>query len=180
MGNSLDKGHVLTVSLWDDGEANMLWLDSTYPLSKPPTKPGVLRGECPGGEQSTPTYIREHFPDAYVTFTNAYIGPIGSLLRDLAPALPTPAPADPTPAPARPTPAPAKSCAKFCERTDLTSSGKSCRFMSLFKNLCGASYIVEGDVATPCAWIDDKCREDDENASTCPELAATCAAAGSS
>jgi len=183
MGESLDKGHVLTLSLWDDVEANMLWLDSAYPLSKPKTKPGVLRGECPGGEQSTPTYIREHFPDAHVTFTNAYVGPIGSLLQDLAPALPTPAPAvpapTPTPAPASPTPAPENGCAKLCARTDLTASGKYCRFMSLFKTLCAASYIVEGGVATPCAWIGDKCREDDKNALTCPKLAAVCAAAGS-
>ena len=28
---SLDRGHVLVMSLWDDYSVNMLWLDSDYP-----------------------------------------------------------------------------------------------------------------------------------------------------
>merc|ERR1719188_2829770 len=35
MGESLDRGHVMIFSLWDDVEVNMLWLDSAYPLTKP-------------------------------------------------------------------------------------------------------------------------------------------------
>ena len=31
MGESLARGHVLVMSLWDDHAANMLWLDSDYP-----------------------------------------------------------------------------------------------------------------------------------------------------
>jgi cellulose 1,4-beta-cellobiosidase len=31
MGKSMDNGMVLVMSIWDDHEANMLWLDSTYP-----------------------------------------------------------------------------------------------------------------------------------------------------
>merc|ERR1712061_58560 len=54
MGRSLDRGQVLALSLWDDVEVNMLWLDSAYPLNKPVTSPGVRRGTCPGGESSTP------------------------------------------------------------------------------------------------------------------------------
>jgi len=80
MGRSLDRGHVLAVSLWDDVEVNMLWLDSTYPLNKPSVSPGVRRGSCPGGESSTPTYVRNTFPDGYVRFANAAIGEIGSTL----------------------------------------------------------------------------------------------------
>jgi len=78
MGQSLDRGQVLALSLWDDVEVNMLWLDSAYPLDKDKTQPGVLRGDCPGGEQSTPTYVRNKYPDGYVTFSNAAIGEIGS------------------------------------------------------------------------------------------------------
>ena len=37
MGESLDRGHVMIFSLWDDVEVNMLWLDSAYPLNKPVT-----------------------------------------------------------------------------------------------------------------------------------------------
>jgi len=78
MGHSLDRGQVLALSLWDDVEVNMLWLDSAYPLDKGITEPGVKRGECPGGDESTPTYVRNNFPDGYVTFQNIAIGEIGS------------------------------------------------------------------------------------------------------
>jgi len=82
MGKSLDRGHVLAVSLWDDVEVNMLWLDSAFPLDKPVDKPGILRGDCPGGQKSTPEYVRKNFPDGYVSFQNAYVGPIGSFLKN--------------------------------------------------------------------------------------------------
>merc|ERR1711963_52168 len=62
------------------GEVNMLWLDSAYPLDKPTTAPGVRRGMCPGGESSTPTYVRKTYPDGYVKFANAAIGEINSTL----------------------------------------------------------------------------------------------------
>jgi len=78
MGKSLDRGHVLALSLWDDVEVNMLWLDSAYPLDKPSTMPGVKRGTCPGGESSTPTYVRNKYPDGNVRFANAAIGEINS------------------------------------------------------------------------------------------------------
>jgi cellulose 1,4-beta-cellobiosidase len=81
MGQSLDRGHVLALSLWDDVEVNMLWLDSAYPLDKNENEPGVLRGSCPGGESSTPTYVRNRYPDSYVRFANAAIGEIGSTLE---------------------------------------------------------------------------------------------------
>merc|ERR1712241_1446276 len=96
MGDSLDRGHVMAISLWDDVAVNMLWLDSVYPLDKPANDPGVKRGDCPGGEQSTPTYVRNNFPDAWVSFQTAFIGPIGSFLD---PVSPTPAPVEPSPAP---------------------------------------------------------------------------------
>jgi len=86
MGESLDRGQVLALSLWDDVEVNMLWLDSAYPLDKPSNDPGVLRGACPGGENSKPTYLRNTYPDGYVTFKNAAIGEIGSTLLGGSPA----------------------------------------------------------------------------------------------
>merc|ERR1712026_535169 len=78
MGRSLDRGHVMALSLWDDTDVNMLWLYSAYPLDEPAGKPGVLRGGCPCGQTSTPSYLRKEFPDAYVTFANVAIGEIGS------------------------------------------------------------------------------------------------------
>ena len=90
MGESLDRGHVMIFSLWDDVEVNMLWLDSAYPLNRPVTDPGIKRGECPGGETSTPTWLRQNYPDAYVTFKNAAVGEIGSTVGPVTPTTPSP------------------------------------------------------------------------------------------
>merc|ERR1719510_299494 len=90
MGQSLDRGHVLALSLWDDVEVNMLWLDSAYPLDKDHSQPGVVRGDCPGGESSTPTYLRNTYPDGYVTFANAAIGEIGSTTQEVVGPSPSP------------------------------------------------------------------------------------------
>merc|ERR1711920_75966 len=89
MGRSLDRGQVLALSLWDDVEVNMLWLDSAYPLNKPTDSPGVRRGSCAGGVSSTPTYVRNNFPDGYVLFANAAIGEIGSTLLGSSGPFPT-------------------------------------------------------------------------------------------
>merc|ERR1719412_788268 len=80
MGESLDRGHVMAISLWDDVAVNMLWLDSAFPLDVPATDPGVQRGDCPGGVESTPEYLRQTHPDGWVSFQNAFVGPIGSFL----------------------------------------------------------------------------------------------------
>jgi len=95
MGESLDRGHVMIFSLWDDVEVNMNWLDSAFPLDRPESDPGVKRGDCPGGQTSTPEYVRRNFPDGYVSFQNAAIGEIGSI-HGVFPPTPTPV-APPTP-----------------------------------------------------------------------------------
>merc|ERR1719384_1869646 len=93
MGESLDRGHVMAISLWDDVAVNMLWLDSAYPLNKPATDPGVQRGDCPGGVESTPNYLRQTYPNGWVSFQNAFVGPIGSFLGETPPPAPQPTPA---------------------------------------------------------------------------------------
>nr|ADG63073.1 cellulase [Pyrocystis lunula] len=80
MGAALDRGMVLVLSLWDDAAVNMLWLDSAYPTDQPKTTPGVLRGPCPGGKQSTPEYLRSTYPDAQVEFSYIKVGTINSTL----------------------------------------------------------------------------------------------------
>ena len=92
MGDSLDRGQVMVISLWDDVEVNMLWLDSAYPLNKDASEPGVLRGECPGGVSSTPTYLRDTYPNGYVIFESAAIGEIGSTVPIANTNAPTSAP----------------------------------------------------------------------------------------
>lgn len=76
-------------SLWDDVEVNMLWLDSAYPLDKSTTDPGIKRGDYPGGETSTPTYLRGKYPNGGVVFKNAAVGEIGSTYVSPTPEIPT-------------------------------------------------------------------------------------------
>jgi len=78
MGEALDRGMVLVLSLWDDTDVHMLWLDSAYPTNQPPRRPGVLRGPCPGGADSEPSFLRESHPDASVAFSQFKVGEIGS------------------------------------------------------------------------------------------------------
>merc|ERR1712066_440922 len=78
MGEALDRGMVLVMSLWDDTKVNMLWLDAAWPADENRTKPGVLRGPCPGGATSTPEYLRANHPDAHVAFSQIKVGTIGS------------------------------------------------------------------------------------------------------
>ncbi|KAH7041400.1 Exoglucanase 1 [Microdochium trichocladiopsis] len=78
MGKATGNPMVLTLSIWDDGFANMLWLDGVqYPTSRSASEPGVPRGVCPltGSEPAT---VREKFRNAKVTYSNIKFGPIGS------------------------------------------------------------------------------------------------------
>ena len=77
MGGSLDRGMVLVMSLWDDHDVYMLWLDSDYPPNKPPSAPGVARGTCPTSS-GRPEDVESKHPDASVTFSNIKYGEIGS------------------------------------------------------------------------------------------------------
>ena len=78
MGDSLDRGHVATFSLWDDIDVHMMWLDSCYPTDESCSKLGVRRGMCPGGDESSPQVVRQKHPTSYVTFANVAFGEIGT------------------------------------------------------------------------------------------------------
>ena len=75
MGDSLDRGMVLVMSLWDDYYAHMHWLDAHYPDESDPATPGILRGPCPitGGD---PIEVEANNPDATVSFSAISVGPI--------------------------------------------------------------------------------------------------------
>ncbi|KAL0477567.1 exoglucanase [Acrasis kona] len=77
VGRSLDRGHVLVMSLWDDSNVNMLWLDSNFPLDRPATQPGVARGTCPISS-GKPEEVERDYPNAYVKFSKVRVGDIGS------------------------------------------------------------------------------------------------------
>merc|ERR1711870_147319 len=128
MGRSLDRGQVLALSLWDDVEVNMLWLDSVYPLDKPAVSPGVRRGTCPGGASSTPTYVRNNFPDGYVLFANAAIGEIGSTLIG-----------SPGPFPTTPPPPCVDGCMSNAGQNTPECNGQTkvrCQQMAQYENKC--------------------------------------------
>ena len=77
MGDQMKNGMVLVMSLWDDHDANMLWLDSNYPLDKDPSEPGVNRGPCPT-DSGVPDEVEAEYPDATVIFSKVRVGDIDS------------------------------------------------------------------------------------------------------
>merc|ERR1712036_57895 len=72
---ALTEGMVLALSLWDDHYANMLWLDSTYPVGS--SAPGAARGTC-STDSGKPDDVETNHPDSSVTFSNIRFGDIGS------------------------------------------------------------------------------------------------------
>jgi cellulose 1,4-beta-cellobiosidase len=77
MGDAFEKGMVLVMSIWADHAAHMLWLDSSYPVDKDPSIPGVARGTCPT-TSGNPDDVVAQSPNASVKFSNIKWGPIGS------------------------------------------------------------------------------------------------------
>jgi cellulose 1,4-beta-cellobiosidase len=80
MGAAMDVGMVLVMSIWDDHSADMLWLDSNYPLTKDPSTPGVARGACDAAS-GVPATVEKAHPDAYVIYSNIKVGDIGSTFK---------------------------------------------------------------------------------------------------
>ena len=77
MSRGLSDGMTLVLSLWDDHDVNMLWLDSDYPADTDPSAPGVSRGSC-SRDSGKPDDVENKYPDAYVAFSNIRYGDIDS------------------------------------------------------------------------------------------------------
>ncbi|KAI0098634.1 cellulose 1,4-beta-cellobiosidase [Nemania sp. FL0031] len=75
MGAALAKDMVLVMSVWDDHAANMLWLDSTYPVDS--TSAGAKRGTC-ATSSGVPADVESASPNASVAYSNIKFGPINS------------------------------------------------------------------------------------------------------
>ncbi|RMJ11822.1 putative exoglucanase type C [Fusarium kuroshium] len=75
MSDALAAPMVLTMSLWDDHKANLLWLDSTYPVDA--TGAGAKRGTC-STDSGVPSEVEAEAPDSKVSFSNIKFGPIGT------------------------------------------------------------------------------------------------------
>jgi len=78
MGEALDRGMVLALSLWDDGATQMRWLDSSWPAAEAhSSRLGVTRGPCDSSDNS-PMHLRQTHPGATVKYTNLRYGEIGT------------------------------------------------------------------------------------------------------
>jgi cellulose 1,4-beta-cellobiosidase len=100
MGAALERGMVLTISLWDDIAVKMNWLDSIGDESLPEDAPGNRRGPC-DVNAGDPATLRAQHPHASYSLENLKVGEIGTT----NPQFPDPSPPTPTP-PAPPTPTP--------------------------------------------------------------------------
>ena len=80
MDAAFSKGMVLVMSLWDDHDVNMLWLDSDFPLTKDRNSPGVQRGPC-STSSGKPTDVESKNPNSSVMYSNIKVGPIGSTFK---------------------------------------------------------------------------------------------------
>jgi len=78
-GDAMDEGMVLVLSLWDDHDADMLWLDSTYPTDK--TTWGGPRGPC-STDSGVPSDVEGQYPNANVVFSSIRIGELESTWSD--------------------------------------------------------------------------------------------------
>lgn len=77
---SMDRGMVLVMSVWADHAAHMLWLDSSYPLDRPESQPGVKRGTC-SRDSGKPSDVESQQANAQVAFGSIKFGPIGSTFK---------------------------------------------------------------------------------------------------
>merc|ERR1712151_552842 len=96
MDAAMEHGMVLVLSLWDDHDVNMLWLDTEYPTDQPATKPGVARGPCPT-TSGKPDDVEKDAADSHVIFSNIKTGEIGSTDGGAPGPSPGPSPTPPSP-----------------------------------------------------------------------------------
>ncbi|KAJ3566513.1 hypothetical protein NP233_g6961 [Leucocoprinus birnbaumii] len=75
--SNMAKGMVMVMSIWNDHDGNMLWLDSNYPADGNSSEPGVSRGTCPVSS-GKPQSIEITEINAMVTFSDIRFGDIGS------------------------------------------------------------------------------------------------------
>merc|ERR1712107_264706 len=115
---AFEQGVVLVMSLWDDHDGNMLWLDSAYPVDS--TDPGAARGSC-ATTSADPKDVESKQASSKVTFSDIRFGPIGTTTSDS----PTPSPSPtPTPSPS-PSPIPSSGCCSWAKPDQVQECGDS-------------------------------------------------------
>ncbi|KAL4110250.1 hypothetical protein PRIC1_001942 [Phytophthora ramorum] len=83
MGLAMKRGMVLTMSLWTDHAAKLLWLDSDYPVTADASEPGVSRGTCATTSGDPDTVMSEQ-ADSTVAFSNIRFGDIGTTVEGIS------------------------------------------------------------------------------------------------
>jgi len=112
MGAAMNRSMALVISLWDDHEVGMIWLDATdpYPVNK--SSPwGAYRGRCNQTEGNY-TNVEKFHPSSYALYSDIRYGEIGSTLKP-----------NPSPVPPGPNACPGGSltaCIALCPTTDPT------------------------------------------------------------
>ena len=76
MGEALDRGMVPAMSILDDPNNYMLWLDSSYPPDQSSSIPGVARDKC-DISSGHPGDVLSYYPLLDITFSNIKYGDIG-------------------------------------------------------------------------------------------------------
>jgi len=138
--NSLRRGQVLVMSIWNDAATNMLWLDGTTG-----TGAGDLRGPCGTTDSSSNG-------NSQVVFSNIKFGDIGTTTKVTKPAGPTKAPRTTV------RPSTSKSTTAQATKQSAASNGFCCFAGSSTANFCGTCYSTA--IAAPgsfCAGSAEQC-----------------------
>lgn len=82
MGDALERGMVLVMSVWDDYTAEMRWLDAPYRDGRgdSTSDPGVVRGTC-SATSGVPSEVESQQSGASVTFSAIKVGTLGSTFK---------------------------------------------------------------------------------------------------
>mmetsp|Transcript_25065 Transcript_25065/g.50389 ORF Transcript_25065/g.50389 Transcript_25065/m.50389 type:complete len:198 (-) Transcript_25065:237-830(-) len=164
------------MSIWDDHDVNMLWLDSTYPTDG--SQKGSHRGTCPITSGS-PKDVEKNSADSHVTYSNIRFGEIGSTVNGDSPSPPSPSPT-PSPTPASCPGGSMAACMQVCPTSPIAAYSACVNECS---SRCSSSALLGAKLAKAKPWahctIADGCvngwecvRRDDETASQCKPVAA--------
>jgi len=89
MGEAMRRGLTLVMSMWDDHDVGMIWLDATDPYPVPAGKKGAPRGTC-NQTSGDPKFVEKYHPHSYVIYKDLKYGEIGSTYSSSGPSPPTP------------------------------------------------------------------------------------------
>jgi len=91
MGEAMARSMALVISLWDDHEVGMIWLDATDPYPIPAGSSGAPRGTC-NQTSGNYSFVEKVHGDSYGLFSDIRYGEIGTTTGPSAPPLPSPCP----------------------------------------------------------------------------------------